>query len=179
MKSPAFSKTIALELFSVPTITWTVLFALVYLFSVQIFLNYKLLVFAFSSHYSLYSIFNLLSSLFVGSFTSMNAEPTTLFLIVLNALLVGLNILLLGKAILWLGHQKKVHLSLGGATLFALVTAGCASCGLSLVSVLGLSATLAFLPFHGAELRVIAIILLLISTFYVLKNLHEAKYCKI
>lgn len=179
MKSPAFSKTIRLELFSLPTIACTILFATLYLFAIDLLLNIRLLTTAFANHFPFSATVSLFFSLFLGSFTSMNAEPITLFFIILNALLVGLNILLLGKAVIWLRNQRKVHVSLGGATLFALVTAGCASCGLSLLSVLGLSATLAFLPFHGAELRVIACVFLLVSAFYMLRQLHEAKYCRI
>lgn len=179
MKSPSLWKTIGIEIFSFSSIVWILFLALFYLFAINILLNNKLLAASITNHFPLSAIFSLVVSLFLGSFTSMSAEPLTLFIFLLNTLLVGLNIFLLGNAILWLRNQKKVHLSLGGATLFSLVTAGCASCGLSLLSVLGLSATLAFLPFHGAELRIIATVLLFVSSFYMLKKLHQAKYCRI
>jgi len=174
MKSPSLLKTIQAELFNLPVFLWVLILGSFYLFSIQLILNYRL----FNNGFSLITNLSLLYSLFIGSFTSFLGEPIPFFILILNALFAGLNFVLLFKAIH--GLQKgKVHVVIGGATLFSLFTAGCASCGLSLISILGLSVSLTFLPFHGAELRIISLILLIISAYYMLKKLHEAKYCKI
>lgn len=179
MRTPHLYKTILYELFSISGIIWSILLAVMYLFLTDILLNLRLVGASISNHFPFATIFSLFVSLFIGSFTSLSAEPVTLYVLLLNAFLVGLNLFLLSKALRGLQISRKVHISLGGATLFSLVTAGCASCGLSLLSVIGLSATLAFLPFHGAELRIISLGLLALSAFYMLKKLHEAKYCRI
>lgn len=179
MKSPSLWKTIGVEIFSFQTIFWAVLFGIFYLFSIQLLLNFRLLSDSVARGFSFSSTLILLFSLFLGAFTSLAGEPLTLSILFLNAFFVGLNLVLLGKALASLQGKGKVHLSLGGATLFSLATAGCASCGLSLLSVIGLSASLAFLPFHGAELRVVSLGLLVVSALYMLRELHEAKYCKV
>jgi len=110
-----------------------------------------------------------------GAWTSMNHFD--FFLFVINALLVAINLLLIGKTISLLGQRKKIHMTFGGATLIGLATTGCTSCGFSLLSILGLSSSVSFLPFHGLELHIIAIALLLVSSFYMIHQLYEAKYC--
>ena len=178
MKTPPLYQTI-LEVFSLENILWIILLAILYVFSLDLLLNYKLLATIIFQHFPLLTFLSLVASLFLGSFTSMTSEPLTLTIFFVQALLVGVNILLLSKSIAGIRGKGKVHISLSGATIFSVVTAGCTSCGLSLLSVIGLSATLTFLPFHGAELRIISLGLLLASSFYMLKKLHDAKYCRI
>lgn len=179
MKTPLFAKTIIAEVFSLSSLLWIIFLAILYIFSIDLLLNYKLLTTSIANHFPLMAFLSLLWSLFIGSFTSTSAEPGTLIIFFLNAILVGVNVLLLIKSIVGLEQRGKAHITLGGTTIFSIVTAGCASCGLSLLSILGLSATLTVLPFHGAELRYISFFLLIVSAFYMLKKLHEAKYCRI
>lgn len=179
MKYPPFSQTVVKEVLSVKSILWTFLLAVMYIFSLDLLLNYRLIAISFTAPTSPLFFLSLIFSLFLGSFTSMGAEPLAFGIFLLNALLVGLNLVLLWRAFAGLQRRGKVHISLGGATLFSLVTAGCASCGLSLLSVLGLSATLVALPFHGAELRYVSLVLLVFSAFYMLKKVHEEIYCKV
>lgn len=58
---------------------------------------------------------------------------------------------------------------------------GCASCSsivaASLLSVLGLSGSLALLPFDGMEFGVIGVALLLLSTFFMIKQLQKPLAC--
>lgn len=179
MKSPSLWKTVQTDVLSLETFLWIILIGFLYLFTLSLLLNYQLIAHIIAAGFPLLSILSLVGSLLLGSFTTMSAEPLTLCAFLLNAALVGLNLVLVVKAFRGLEKGKRIYVSLGGTTLFALVTAGCTSCGISLLSVLGLSATLAFLPFHGAELRIISLVLLTLSAFYVIKKLHEAKYCRI
>jgi len=66
---------------------------------------------------------------------------------------------------------------LGGIGVFlAILVPGCAACGVGLLSVLGLSAgLLAFLPYEGLELSIIAIVLLSITIFKITENLDSCK----
>ena len=84
---------------------------------------------------------------------------------------MGLNIALILKTFGRLRNQK-VRVSVGGGTIFALVATGCTSCGLSIISLFGLSAaTFSFLPFMGLEFKLISIVLLLFSFIYTVRKL--------
>ncbi|MEK9178196.1 MAG: hypothetical protein AAB801_00270 [Patescibacteria group bacterium] len=95
-----------------------------------------------------------------------------LFLII-TTVLVGLNLSLILIALGRLKNQK-VRLSVGGATLFGIVATGCSACGLSVISLFGLTAaTFSFLPFGGMEFNFLAIALLLSSFIYTLRKFNE------
>jgi len=56
---------------------------------------------------------------------------------------------------------------------------GCASCGLGVLSVFGLTSSLAVLPFKGAEIGIISIVLLMIAGASVATRIAEGESCKI
>jgi hypothetical protein len=58
--------------------------------------------------------------------------------------------------------------TLGGA--FA---ASCSACSTALISLLGISGSLAIFPFGGLEISLLAIILLLVSLYYISKSFAE------
>ncbi len=112
--------------------------------------------------------------LFEGTFTSMGYVDV-IFLIIIS-ILFGLNMsLVLSKlAAIKKGGRMSVVFGTG---VISIISAGCASCGLSAASLLGLGGAFAFLPFHGIEFYVLSITILLISLYI---NLGAfAKACKI
>lgn len=177
MKSPTLRSTIQKELFSLSSLVIIFVFAVCYIILSALLLNYKLVNDTITNNFSLNSKLTIYFALLQGIWTTMHIWDSAL--LILNGLLVGINLLLIGKTIFLLEHMGKVRLSIGGAALITLVTTGCASCGLSLLSILGLSTSLSFLPFHGLELRVAATLILLISGIYMLYQLHQAKYCRV
>ena len=93
-----------------------------------------------------------------------------------DAILFGANVELVLRKIKFLASYGSLHITLGTG-LITLAATGCASCGLSLASVVGLGGVLALLPFQGVELYVASILILLASLFY---NLHTlVKVCNI
>ncbi len=58
------------------------------------------------------------------------------------------------------------------------VLPGCASCGIGLAASLGLGSTLAALPFKGAEISLLAIVLLSIAISMVVKSMTIHAACK-
>lgn len=72
--------------------------------------------------------------------------------------------------------DKKIGL-LGSIGLFlAIFAPGCASCGIGLVSVLGIGAgALSFLPYDGLELSIISIGVLGFSILNITKNMYVCK----
>lgn len=58
----------------------------------------------------------------------------------------------------------------GLSSVIAIFTAGCASCGVGILSLFGYTAGLAFLPFDGLEVQLLVIVLLLLSLEYSGRN---------
>ena len=174
---PSFSSTIKKELVSLKLILGTSIIALLYL-SISVFLlNAQLFQSLIQTHTSLMEISIIFFALFGGLGTSLST--TDFVLSILSAIFVGINLMLLFRTLSVIEHKGKMHLSIGGATFISLVATGCASCGLSVISVLGLSASLSFFPFHGLLLHIGSLGLLLFSTWYMLRQLHNGMYCKV
>lgn len=110
----------------------------------------------------------------IGSFQALDIRDTTLLVIV--SILFGLNTELVLRKIKFLASYGSLHVTFGTG-LIALAATGCASCGLSLVSLVGLGGALAALPFHGLELYFVSIFILFASLWYNLNSLVKA--CKI
>lgn len=124
--------------------------------------------------YSLFSKLNLFWILFIGSFQSVSGFD--LFLLTIISILFGLNLGMVVKKYRFVRSQPNLGITLGSG-IISLAAAGCASCGLSIVSLVGLGSALAILPFGGLELYVGAIIILSASLLYNLSALYKA--CKI
>lgn len=174
---PLFFSTVRKELFRTRFFFFVITIAILYfLFSIYI-LNYHLVITTLLGSYPLSYKMILLYALLLGARTAFT--PLSLILIIIDALLVGANLGLLVRSVRKLRNQGMVELSIGGATILGLVSAGCGSCGLSLLAVLGISSSLTFLPFKGLELHVLATILLGSTFIYLLSYLHRTVYCSV
>ncbi len=120
---------------------------------------------------------NLLFALIQGMWTAMSGQA--LILLFLTALLTGANLTLLAKQLKLLKTAQNLHLVVGGNTLLGLAGSGCAACGLPILSILGLSGAIIYLPFKGTEISYLAVILLSISFYLLLKSVYEKEYCAI
>lgn len=112
--------------------------------------------------------------LFIGSFSILGLRDT--ILIILISFLFGINLELVLRKLKFLKDRGGLHITFG-AGLLSLVAAGCASCGLSFASVLGIAALVSLLPFRGLELYIVSILILLVSLLYNLRTL--VRVCKI
>lgn len=169
-------QTVKLELFTPRFLISSLSVAVLYVALFAFIPNHKLLIYSLIS-YSPGITLNLFFSLILGLPQSL-ARLDLIFLL-LTSILVGLNVVLLLKTFGKLNNQK-VRLSIGGGSILALVATGCTSCGLSIVSLFGLSAaTFSFLPFMGVEFKVISIGLLLFSFLYTLRRLDYVCEVKI
>lgn len=141
-------------------------------------LNYRLVFSTLIGDYPLTYKSTLIFNLLEGASTAFS--KIDFVLLVITSILVGVNILLIIKTIIKLETQKKrLSFSVGGSAFLGIVVAGCSSCGFSIFSLLGLSASLTFVPFGGLGLHLLAIFLLLISAIYSLRTLHFKVVCKI
>ncbi len=120
---------------------------------------------------------NLLLALLQGMWTAMSGSA--LVLLFATAILTGANLTLLVRQINVLRKAENLHIVVGGSTLLGLVGSGCAACGLPLLSILGLSGSIIYLPFRGAEISYLAVILLSISFYLLLRSVFEKEYCVI
>ena len=150
-----------------------ILVALMYIMISLYFVNYRLILQTLFDTYPLTYKASLLSSLATGTWQMLPWYES--ILISITAILVGTNIILITKLLKKIKNQGKLKLSTGGASLLAIAGAGCPSCGISVLSVLGISSS-AF-PIRGVTLQLITIGLLLISLIYNLKKLRQSQFC--
>jgi hypothetical protein len=116
-------------------------------------------------------------ALLQGLGTSMT--KFALSLLILTAILTGVNLTLLILRLQVLRGEGRLHLMIGGSSLMAIVGSGCAMCGLPILALLGLSGSLVYLPFHGTEISIIAVILLLIALYSMITSYPKEQVCKI
>lgn len=155
-------------------IVLTLLIAFLYLVFSTLIINYRLLIDTFSNMYPLLYKAQLTVSLSTGRFWSMPFWESLILL--LTSFLVGINITLLVKILRKMRHQGKLTFTTGGSSLLALVSAGCSSCGITLLSVLGVSS--AIVPLKSLPLQYLSLGLLTFSLAYSVRKLHD-KSCKI
>ncbi len=152
----------------------SLLFSLLFSLLAVTVINYKSYISFAGADYPILSMLYILFLIFIGSFASLSRIDMVLLFI--TAVLFGVNIELVASKIAFLRNEKTLGFTFG-AGFISLAATGCASCGLSLVSVAGLAGVIALLPFHGAELYLLSIGILLVSLFYNLQTL--ARVCKI
>lgn len=120
---------------------------------------------------------NLLIDLLGGMWTAMTGLG--LFALVITAILTGANFTLVTQRLSVLRSSGNLHLVVGGSSLLGFIGSGCAACGLPIISLLGLTGSLVYLPFRGVELSYIAIGLLMISIYFVVRSNNQSKVCRI
>ncbi len=178
MSFSSFGLTAKEELFSFKSIVFVLVISLFYFALSVLILNYNLvyhtLIGNFPIIYKLFIFLNLLE----GSWTALS--NLDFFLLVITSLLVGFNILLIIKTMLTLENKKgKLSFTVGGSALLGIAVAGCSSCGFSVLSLIGLSASLTLIPFGALGLHLAVLALLIFSVIFSLKSLYEGKICEV
>lgn len=155
----------------------SLIIALLYLLFVVFVMNSSLLETTLFGPFPLNFKLKLFLALLQGLTTTMTT--TSLILLVINACLTGITLSLTFRKIFLLKQMGNVHVVTGGSALLGIVSGGCVSCGLPLLSLLGLSGSLLYLPFKGAELPILSIVLLSLSLFLLLRSQKKEDYCEI
>lgn len=114
---------------------------------------------------------SILLALLFGIGTAMNGVGIVFLFTV--ALLTGANVSFLAERIRNVRASGKMRATVGGSSLLGIVGGGCASCGLPILALPGISGAIAYLPFQGMELSIVAIILLAVSLFTLIKSRSE------
>lgn len=60
-------------------------------------------------------------------------------------------------------------------TFLGIIVAGCPACSITLASYIGLGTIISFLPYHGLELKIIAVPMLIYANYSILKDLNICK----
>lgn len=165
MNNPRFKK-----LF-IPTIIIAALYVIVTVY----LMNAGLVKDTVFESYSLSYKWNLLVALLAGMWTAMS--KISLFLLMTVAVLTGANLTLVVQRLQAIRASGKMSFVVGGSSLLGIVGSGCASCGLPILAFLGLGGAITYLPFRGIELSVIAIVLLIVSFYFLLKNQSQEQVC--
>lgn len=118
---------------------------------------------------------DLLLALLLGMWTAMSTW--SLILLMAVGLLTGANLTLTAKRLRTLRFSGKTHLAVGGSSLLGMIGSGCASCGLPLLTFFSLGSAAASLPFRGVELSVLAVMLLSLSLYVLLKDRKKQVAC--
>ncbi|MBI2074290.1 MAG: hypothetical protein HYT83_00460 [Candidatus Levybacteria bacterium] len=153
------------------------LLAFVYLILSVYLMNFTLVKLTITGSYPIGYKFNLLVDLLGGMLTAMSTAG--LLILILTAILAGINLVLISKRILTLKSSRKLHWVVGGSSLLGIAGGGCAACGLPVIALLGLSGSVAFLPFGGSEISIISLVFLSISLYFLLKSYTKQLSCKV
>lgn len=164
-----------MTLFSKRIFFQTVLIGVLYLILVIYFMNISLVKDTLIGSYPVTYKIKLLFALLEGMWTAINRIELAVLIGI--AFLTGANLSLLWQKIRSFGNLKKVHVVGGGGSLLGIAGSGCAACGLPIISLLGLSGSIAYLPFHGQELLYISFLLLSVSLISLIRSNKKEQEC--
>ena len=94
------------------------------------------------------------------------------------SVLFGFNVSLILHNIRMKNKIIKESSLTGSGTLAAAFASGCPVCGSLLLPLIGISGGLAAFPFRGLELKALALALMLVSTYFVLKSNNKCDLCE-
>jgi hypothetical protein len=165
------------EIWSKKVIIPIVIIAVLYVVATVYLMNAGLVKDTIFGSHSLSYKWNLLLALLAGMWTAMST--TSLVLLIIVAILTGANLTLVVKRMQEIRASGKMSLVVGGSSLLGIVGSGCASCGLPILALLGLSGAIFYLPFQGLELSVLAIIFLSISLYTLIRQQAKRAVCEV
>lgn len=156
------------KIWSAKIIVPALVIAALYVVTTVYLMNASLVKDALFGIHSLSYKWGILSALLVGMWTAMSG--LSLFLLTTVAILTGLNLVLTVERLRSIRSSGKMHWAIGGSSILGIVGSGCASCGLPILALLGFGGAAAYLPFQGIELSLLAIILLSVSLYVLMKG---------
>jgi len=165
------------EIWSKKIIIPTLLIAALYVTVTVYLMNAGLVKDTIFGAHSLSYKWNLLVALLTGMWTAMSTLSLVLLIVV--SILTGANLTLVVQRIKTIRASGKMSFMVGGSSILGIVGSGCASCGLPILAFLGLSGAIFYLPFQGLELSVLAIVLLSVSLYSLIKRSAKQEVCAV
>lgn len=155
----------------------SLIIAAVYILFTVLMMNGRLILETLPGKFPFDYKFNLMLALLAGMWTSMTGAG--LFILFITAILTGINLTLVFQKLSLLQSSGKLHIMVGGSSVLGIVGSGCAACGLPILALLGLSGSVAYLPFKGTELSIISVVMLSMSLYLMVKSNSQAKVCQL
>lgn len=159
------------ELSSFTFVRHVFLISLVYGIIAIYLVDFRAIINIIENRYSFVSTFTILILLFPESLQTLSL--LNIVLLILISFIFGLNTQLIVTRIDLLTHAKNLKITMG-AGIISIIANGCSACGLSLLSILGLTGAITILPFRGIELSLLGLTLLSITLFYNLDSIDKA-----
>ena len=94
------------------------------------------------------------------------------------SILFGLNVSILAQRFGMKAKIAKESSLSGSGALAGAFASGCPVCGSLLLPLIGVSSGLAAFPFRGLELKALAVSLMIVSTYFVLKSNSKCYMCE-
>lgn len=142
--------------------------AVLYLLLNVYFTNYSLINQSYFGSYDFGYKLNISLALLQGLFTAMSGF--NLVILIMMSFLTGANLVLVFRNLRTNFAKKGIHMAFGLGSFLGTAGSGCASCGLPLLGLLGISGSVGHLPFKGVEVSIIALGLLVFSFIVLLKQ---------
>lgn len=162
------------EIFNLKSFVLLFLLTTLFVFTSLFIINLPTIISIFQNSYPLFSKLYISLIIILGSFSATSIYDISL--VIIMGILFGLNMTLVINKFNALKRRGNLRIMFGTG-IISVFAAGCASCGLSFASLIGISAVLAILPFGGVELYFLAILILLVSLYFNLKQI--IKVCNI
>lgn len=159
--------------FIIPTFVIAMLYLVIAIYIMNFSLVKSTLLGSFGIDYKI----KLLTSLLGGIWTAMTGFG--LAILILISLLTGANFTLIFQRFMQIRSFEKLNFFAGGSSLLGFISSGCAVCGLPILALFGLSGSIIYLPFRGAEISVISAILLIVSFYLLIKSEMKSKVCSV
>lgn len=153
----------------------TLIIAVIYSVITTYLMNFRLLKTTLLGSFSLEYKVNLLLALLGGMWTAMSGFGLTMLIII--AVLTGANLTLIFKRVMEIHSFGKLNFFASFGSAFGFIASGCAACGLPILALLGLGGAAVYLPFQGAELSMLSVVLLATSFYLMVKSELKAKVC--
>lgn len=99
--------------------------------------------------------------------------------LIIISMLTGILLSLLIYRYKHINKESNVKITTSIGLFLGIILPGCASCGIGLAAILGLSSSLLFLPLKGLEISILAIIIISYSIIKTSKAISKVEKCEI
>ncbi len=155
----------------------TFVIAMLYLVIAIYIMNFSLVKSTLLGSFKIDYKIKLLISLLGGVWTAMSGFGLAMSILI--SLLTGANFTLIFQRFMQIRSFGKLHFFAGAGSLMGFIGSGCVVCGLPILALFGLSGSIIYLPFRGAEISVISAILLIVSFYLIIKSEMQNKVCSV
>ncbi|MDP3916805.1 MAG: hypothetical protein Q8Q42_00785 [Nanoarchaeota archaeon] len=135
-------------------------------------------IFSLSKRLSFAEYMKFIIALYKGSLTDAYLHSTVILIII--SVLIGIVVSLITFKVI-ANSRLMGNISKSGAagTFVGMLVPVCAPCGIGLLSLIGIGGVIAYLPYQGTELGILAILLLLYSIYSLSKSINGCASCRI